>query len=60
MEQRLLSQMKVEPSALEQLADARAKAVLGHLLNIAKADPERVFEVQTGKAKGAVVAFSLK
>ncbi len=60
MEQRLLGQVKVEPAALEQLADARAKAVLGYLLNTAKADPERVFEVQTGKAKGAVVAFGLK
>ncbi|WLT32373.1 DUF748 domain-containing protein [Geothrix sp. PMB-07] len=60
MEQRLLSRVTVDPAALDQLADARAKAVLGYLLNTAKADPERVFEVQTGKAKGAAVVFSLK
>jgi len=60
MEQRLLSQVTVEPTALEQLADARAKAVLGWLLNTGKADPERVFEVQTGQAKGAAVVFRLK
>ncbi|MBI1754649.1 MAG: DUF748 domain-containing protein [Acidobacteria bacterium] len=60
MEQRLLSRATVDPAALEQLADARAKAVLGWLLNTAKADPERVFEVQTGKAKGASAVFSLR
>ena len=60
MEQRLLSQVTVDPAALDQLADARVKAVLGWLLNTAKSDPERVFEVQTGKAKGALVAFSLR
>ncbi|HJV49341.1 MAG TPA: DUF748 domain-containing protein [Geothrix sp.] len=60
MEQRLLGVVKVEPADLDQLADGRVKAVLGWLLNTAKADPERVFEVQTGKAKGVVVAFSLK
>jgi hypothetical protein len=60
MEQRLLGTLKADPSDLAILADARAKAVLGWLLNTAKADPERVFEVQTGTAKGAVVAFSLK
>lgn len=60
MEQRLLSRATVDPAALDQLADARAKAVLGWLLNTAKADPERVFEVQTGKAKGTAAVFSLR
>ncbi|GLH73735.1 hypothetical protein GETHLI_22370 [Geothrix limicola] len=60
MEQRLLGTLKVEAVDLDQLADGRVKAVLGWLLNTAKADPERVFEVQTGKAKGPAVVFSLK
>ena len=60
LEQRLLSNLKMDPADLDALADARTKAVIAWLLNTAKADPARVFEVQTGKAKGAVVAFSLK
>jgi len=60
MEQRLLGTLKVDASDLAQLADARAKVVLGWLLHTAKADPARVFEIQTGKAKGAAVGFTLK
>ena len=60
MEQRLLGNQKVDPVDLAMLADARAKGVLAWLLNTAKADPERVFQVRTGQAKGAVVAFALK
>jgi uncharacterized protein involved in outer membrane biogenesis len=60
MEQRLLDAQKVDPTDLARLADARAKAVLAWLLDTAKADPERVFQVNTGQAKGAVVAFGLK
>jgi uncharacterized protein involved in outer membrane biogenesis len=60
MEQRLLADLKVDPADLARLADAREKATLGFLLDTAKADPARVFEVRTGQAKGSVVAFSLK
>jgi hypothetical protein len=60
MEQRLLGSLKVDPAELAQLADARVKRVLAWLLDTAKADPARVFEVNTGQAKGAVVAFALK
>jgi uncharacterized protein involved in outer membrane biogenesis len=60
MEQRLLGAQKVDPSELAQLADARAKAVLTWLLDTGKADPTRVFQVRSGQAKGAVVAFNLK
>ncbi|MDR3684856.1 MAG: DUF748 domain-containing protein, partial [Geothrix sp.] len=60
MEQRLLGSLKVDPADLAQLADARAKGTLAWLLDTAKADPERVFQVQTGQAKGPVVAFNLK
>jgi hypothetical protein len=60
MEQRLLGALKVDPADLAQLADARAKAVLAWLLDTAKADPARVFQVRTGQAKGAAVAFTLK
>lgn len=60
MEQRLLDDQKVDPADLAQLADARAKGVLVWLLDTAKADRERVFQVRTGAAKGAVVAFTLK
>ncbi len=60
MEQRMLGAVGVDPAALDQLADARAKGVLAWLLNTAKADPERVFQVRSGQAKGAVVAFTLK
>ncbi|MBK9795108.1 MAG: DUF748 domain-containing protein [Holophagaceae bacterium] len=60
MEQRLLGGLKVESADLALLADARAKAVLAWLLDTAKADPTRVFQVRTGQAKGAVVAFALK
>ena len=60
MEQRLLGTLKVDPADLAQLADARVKCVLTWLLDTAKADPARVFEVNTGQARGAVVAFNLK
>ena len=60
MEQRLLGTLRVDPADLAQLADARVKRVLAWLLDTAKADPARVFEVNTGQAKGAVVAFALK
>jgi hypothetical protein len=60
MEQRLLGQLKVDPTDLAQLADARAKGVLAWLIDTAKADPERVFQVRAGQAKGAAVAFALK
>lgn len=60
MEQRLLGAQKVDPADLAQLADTRAKAVLSWLLDAGKADPARVFQVRTGQAKGAVVAFSLR
>jgi hypothetical protein len=60
MEQRLLSSQQVNPADLVQLADARTKGVLAWLLDTAKADPQRVFQVRTGQAKGAVVAFTLK
>ena len=60
MEQHLLGNLKVDPSALAQLADARAKGALAWLLNHAKADPQRVFQVREGRAQGAVVAFALK
>ena len=60
MEQRLLGSVAVDPADLTLLADARAKAVLRWLLDSAKADPERVFQVRTGKATGAAVAFTLK
>jgi hypothetical protein len=60
LEQRLLGLQKVDPADLAQLADARAKGVLAWLLDTAKADPERVFQVRTGQAKGAAVAFALK
>jgi uncharacterized protein involved in outer membrane biogenesis len=60
MEQRLLGSLKVDPADLTQLADTRAKAVLTWLLDTAKADPARVFQVRTGQAKGAAVVFNLK
>ncbi len=60
LEQRLLGTLAPEPAELAQLADRRAKAVLAWLLDNAKADPERVFQVRTGQAKGAAVAFTLK
>jgi uncharacterized protein involved in outer membrane biogenesis len=60
MEQRLLGSLQVGPADLAQLADARAKGTLVWLLDTAKADPERVFQVRTGQAKGAAVAFTLK
>ncbi|MCE1204930.1 MAG: DUF748 domain-containing protein [Holophagaceae bacterium] len=60
MEQRLLGTLVVDPADLAQLADARVKRVLAWLLDTGKADPARVFEVNTGQAKGAVVAFALK
>ena len=60
MEQRLLGNLEVDSAELAQLADARAKGVLAWLLDTAKADPERVFQVRTGQAKGAAVAFTLK
>jgi uncharacterized protein involved in outer membrane biogenesis len=60
MEQRLLGAQKVDPADLAQLVDTRAKAVLAWLLDTGKADPTRVFQVRSGQAKGAVVAFNLK
>ncbi len=60
LEQRLLGTLAPDPAELAQLADRRAKALLGWLLNNAQADPERVFQVRTGQAKGAAVAFTLK
>jgi hypothetical protein len=60
MELRLLGDQKVDPADLAQLADARAKGVLTWLLDTGKADPERVFQVRTGQAKGAAVGFALK
>jgi hypothetical protein len=60
MEQRLLGLQKVDPAELTQLADAREKTTLAFLLDTAKADPARIFEVRSGQAKGAVVAFTLK
>jgi uncharacterized protein involved in outer membrane biogenesis len=60
MEQRLLGAQKVDPADLAQLANTRAKVVLAWLLDTAKADPTRVFQVRSGQAKGTVVAFSLK
>lgn len=60
MEQRLMGTLKVDPAELAQLADARAKAVLAWLQDTGKADPERIFQVRSGAAKGAAVAFSLK
>ncbi len=61
MENRLLDAVKVDPADLTDLADRRAKRVLGWFLDTAQADPDRVFQVRdTGLAKGAVVAFNLK
>jgi uncharacterized protein involved in outer membrane biogenesis len=60
MEQRLVGSLRAEPAELAQLADARAKGVLAWLLDTGKADPGRVFQVRTGQAKGAAVAFALK
>jgi hypothetical protein len=60
MEQRLVGSLRAEPAELAQLADARAKGVLAWLLDTGKADPGRVFQVRTGQAKGAAVAFTLK
>ncbi len=60
MEQRLVGSLRAEPAELAQLADARAKAALAWLLETGKADPGRVFQVNTGQAKGAAVAFGLK
>jgi uncharacterized protein involved in outer membrane biogenesis len=60
LEQQLLGSLKVDPADLAQLADARAKGVVAWLLDTAKADPQRVFQVRTGQAKGAAVAFTLK
>ena len=60
MEQRLLSSLAVDPAALAQLADARGKVVIAWLLEAGKGDPERIFLVRTGQAKGAAVAFTLK
>jgi len=61
MESRLLDAMKVDPADLAALADRRVKRVLGWFLDTAQADPTRVFQVRdTGQAKGAIVAFTLK
>jgi hypothetical protein len=60
MEQRLLDTLNPDAAQLAQLADARAKGVLGWLLNTAKADPERVFQVREGKTQGSIVGFALR
>jgi hypothetical protein len=60
MEQRLLGSLQVDPGELTRLADARVKGVLAWLLDTAKVDPERVFQVREGRAQGAVVGFALK
>ena len=60
MEQRLVGSLRAEPAELAQLADARAKGVLTWLQDTGKADPGRVFQVRTGQAKGAAVAFTLR
>ncbi|WP_306590224.1 DUF748 domain-containing protein [Geothrix sp. 21YS21S-4] len=60
MEQRLLEGLNPGPDELALLADVRAKRAIGWLLDTAQADPARIFQVRTGQAKGAAVAFSLK
>jgi uncharacterized protein involved in outer membrane biogenesis len=60
MEQRLLGTVPIHPEALDRLADARVKGVLAWFLEVAKVDPERVFQVRGGRAQGPAVGFSLK
>jgi uncharacterized protein involved in outer membrane biogenesis len=60
MELRLLGSLPADPSDLASLADARVKGVLAWLLTRAQVDPGRVFQVRTGQAQGATVAFALK
>lgn len=61
MTSRLLDTIPVDPAALAALADARAKRVIGWLLDTGKADPARVFQVSNqGQAPAAVVVFTLK
>lgn len=61
MENRLLDTVKVDPVALDALADARAKRVIAWLLDTGKADPARVFQVREGApAAGPAVVFTLK
>lgn len=63
MEQRLLGTLSVPDGELQQLADARAKA-MGQLLREIQADPARLFEVTGGerarKEGGARVYFGLR
>lgn len=37
-----------------------AKGALAWLLNTAKGDPERIFQVREGRVQGALVGFALK
>jgi hypothetical protein len=61
MASRLLDTIQVPPATLDALADARAKRVIGWLLDTGKADPARVFQVRNqGQAPAAAVAFTLK
>jgi hypothetical protein len=60
MEQRLLGRQKLDPAELAQLGEARAKGVLVWLLDTAKADPQRVFQVRSGQVRSAAVAFALR
>ncbi len=60
MELRLLGTLTVGAGDLAQLADARAKGVLAWLLDAAKVDPGRVFQVRESRVQGAVVGFALK
>lgn len=60
LEQRLLGSLKLDPADLDRLADARVKGVLAWLVDQAKVDPERVFQVRTGQAKGSLVLFALR
>ena len=61
MESRLQDTVKVDPADLAGLADARAKRVIGWLLDTGKADPARVFQVREGApAAGPAVVFTLK
>jgi hypothetical protein len=64
MEQRLLGSFAVSPGELKELADARAKAVVGFLLGEGKVEASRVFETEGGeRAKregGSRAYFAIK
>lgn len=60
LEQRLLGSLPVGSADLARLADARAKAAVAWLLEAGKADAARIFQVNTGQARGAAVVFTLK